>query len=60
MKDTILSIIRHTLTFGGGFLVAKGLLSDSTIATAIPAVVTAIGAVWGAYDEYRAAKAAKS
>lgn len=58
MKDTILSLLRHALTFGGGFLVAKGLLSDSTLGTLIPAVVTAIGAVWGAVDEYLAAKKA--
>lgn len=59
MKDTILSLIRHALTFGGGFLVAKGLLADSTLATVIPSVVTAIGALWGAYDEYAAARKAK-
>lgn len=58
MKDTILSLLRHALTFGGGYLVAKGLLNDTTLGTLIPAVVTAVGAVWGAVDEYLAAKKA--
>ncbi len=57
-KDTILSIVRHLLTFGGGFLVAKGLVSDSTLGTLIPSVVAAIGAIWGAADEFIAAKKA--
>lgn len=59
MKNTILSLLRHGLTFGGGYLVAKGLISDATIGTLIPAVITAAGAVWGAVDEYRAERAAK-
>lgn len=57
-KDTILSIIRHILTFGGGFLVAKGIVSDSALATLIPSVVAAVGAIWGAADEFIAAKRA--
>ena len=57
-KDTILSLLRHALTFGGGFLVAKGLVNETSLGTLIPAVVAAIGAVWGAYDEFAAAKKA--
>ena len=30
MNNTILSIIRHALTFVGGLLVTKGLISDGT------------------------------
>lgn len=56
MKQTILSLIRHGLTFGGGFLAAKNLISNETLAALIPAVVTAVGALWGAVDEYLAAK----
>lgn len=59
MKDTILSIIRHLLTFGGGLLAARGLLSDETIIALAAAVPTFIGLVWGASDEYIAAKRAK-
>lgn len=60
MKDTILSLLRHALTFGGGFLLAKGLLSDATLNAVIPAIVTAVGACWGAVDEYLAAKKANA
>jgi hypothetical protein len=59
MKDTILSILRHALTFGGGLLVAKGFLSDSTVMQLAAAVPTFAGLLWGAIDEYLAAKKAK-
>lgn len=55
-KDTILSLIRHALTFGGGFLVAKGMLTESSLGTLVPSVAAAIGAIWGAVDEYLAAR----
>lgn len=57
-KDTILSLIRHALTFGGGYLAAKGTISNDALATLIPAIVAAVGAVWGAADEFLAARKA--
>ncbi len=59
MKNTILSILRHALTFGGGLLVTKGLISDGTANEVAGAISTAIGLIWGAVDEYRAEQAAK-
>lgn len=59
-KDTILSIVRHALTFGGGLLVTKGIASESIVETAIAAVITLVGAVWGAVDEHTAAEKAKA
>lgn len=59
MKNTVLSLLRHALTFGGGYLAAKGLLSEDTLSALVPALITAVGAVWGAVDEYRAERAAK-
>jgi hypothetical protein len=56
MHDTILSILRHTLTFVGGLLVAQGLITDATVAQAVGPIVATAGALWGALDEYRAAK----
>lgn len=58
MKNTILSVIRHGLTFGGGYLAAKGFISSDTATAIVPAVVTAVGVIWGAVDEYLAEKAA--
>jgi hypothetical protein len=59
MKDTILSIIRHGLTIAGGVLVTKGYIADTTSLEVAGALAAAIGGLWGAIDEYRAAAAAK-
>jgi len=59
MKDTILSILRHALTFGGGILVAKGIVTDAASADIIGALCTLVGVAWGAIDEYLATKKAK-
>jgi hypothetical protein len=59
MKETILSIIRHGLTIAGGVLVTKGYLAEETALAAAGACSSAIGTLWGAVDEYRAARAAK-
>lgn len=59
MKNTILSILRHGLTFVGGLLVTKGLLSDGTANEVAGALTTTVGLIWGAVDEYLAEKAAK-
>jgi len=58
MKDTILSIIRHALTFGGGFIASKGILSEDTTQSVVAGLVTFIGLIWGAVDEYLASKKA--
>lgn len=59
MKNTVLSLIRHALTFGGGFIVAKGYLSDDTVTQLAAAFPTFVGLVWGAVDEYLAERKAK-
>ena len=45
-KEQVLGLIRHTLTFVGGILIAKGLVSETTSTEIIGAVVTLIGSVW--------------
>ncbi|RRJ96862.1 hypothetical protein Ga0100231_024150 [Opitutaceae bacterium TAV4] len=59
MKDTILSILRHLLTIGGGVLVTRGVLGESTVEGLAGTAIAFIGGVWGAVDEYRASKKAK-
>lgn len=44
-KTQILGIIRHVLTFGGGFLVAKGIVDESTVSQVVAAVITVVGAI---------------
>lgn len=45
-KESILGIVRHILTFGGGFMTQNGLASQDDVTTGISAVVTLIGVVW--------------
>lgn len=58
-KETILGIIRHAATFGGGVLTSKGLTSADEISTGVGALVTLIGVVWSVMQKRAAAKAAK-
>jgi len=45
-KTQVLGIIRHTLTFVGGILIAKGLISEGSVAEIIGGVITLTGAIW--------------
>jgi hypothetical protein len=59
MKETILSIIRHALTFGGALIAANNNISTDTASAVTGAIVALVGVTWGAVDEYKAAKAAR-
>ncbi len=58
-KETILGIIRHAATFGGGVLTSNGLASDDDITSGVGALVTLIGVIWSITQKRAAAKAAK-
>ena len=45
--ENISSILRHILTFGGGFIVAKGWISAEALPGIVGAVLTIGGVVWG-------------
>ena len=45
-KESILGIIRHMLTFGGGFMTQNGMATDDQVTTAVSAAVTLIGVIW--------------
>jgi len=45
-KEQILGIVRHTLTFVGGIVVAKGLVDEATVTEIIGGVLTLTGAIW--------------
>jgi hypothetical protein len=55
-KDQILGLVRHALTFGGGFLVTKGWSDDSTNAELIGGLLAVIGAIWSMIIKIRAPK----
>ena len=45
-KQAILGIVRHILTFGGGFMTQNGLATGEEVTTGVSAVVTLIGVIW--------------
>jgi hypothetical protein len=45
-KEQVMGIIRHTLTFVGGIVVAKGLVDETTVTEIIGGVLTLTGAIW--------------
>ncbi len=49
-KLRILGLVRHLLTFAGGYLVASGKLDEGTVNEAGAALVVLIGAVWSYFS----------
>jgi hypothetical protein len=49
--EQISSILRHILTFGGGFAVAKGWVSAETMTGIVGAIITIGGVVWGLFNK---------
>lgn len=47
-KSQILGIVRHVLTFGAGFLIAKGKLDAPGAENIIGGLLAVIGGVWSA------------
>ena len=45
-KQAILGIVRHILTFGGGFMTQNGLATGEEVTTGVSAAVTLIGVIW--------------
>lgn len=59
-KQAALSLLRHALTCGGGYLVGRGIVPASEVTTWIPLIMTLVGALWGPADEFIAARKAGS
>jgi len=45
-KQSILGVVRHILTFGGGLLVAKGTIEEPMMLEAVGSIITLIGIIW--------------
>lgn len=45
-KEQVLGIVRHVLTFAGGLLVAKGIVTEAISQELIGAAITLIGGIW--------------
>lgn len=45
-KESVLGIVRHVLTFAGGYVAAKGVVDQAIVNEGIGAVMTIIGIAW--------------
>ena len=45
-KEQVLGVLRHSLTFLGGLLMAQGLLDDAMVAELSGAIITLVGGLW--------------
>lgn len=45
-REQVLGIVRHSLTFIGGFLVMKGLVDETTVTEIVGGVITLTGTIW--------------
>jgi hypothetical protein len=55
MKDQILGLVRHALTFVGGIIVAKGLVDDILFQEILGGIMTLVGGVWSVVSKKSAA-----
>jgi hypothetical protein len=50
-KEQLLGILRHVLTFAGGFLVLRGLVDESLVMELSGAIITLVGGIWSILDK---------
>jgi hypothetical protein len=50
-KEQVLGIVRHTLTFIGGIVIARGLVDETLVTEVIGGVLTLTGAIWSIIDK---------
>jgi len=55
MKEQVLGLVRHALTFIGGIIVAKGVIEAGLTEEIIGGVMTLVGALWSVFSKKTAA-----
>ena len=50
-KAMILSIIRHSLTFVGGLLMAKGLIDEAAVSELVGGIMAVTATIWGIIEK---------
>ena len=55
MTEQTMGLIRHILTFVGGWLVTLGYFDESTISGLVGALTTVVGTVWSWWSKQNAA-----
>lgn len=53
MTALINGLIRHAMTFGGGFLLEDGLTTATDLEAATGAVLTLVGIGWSIYNKLK-------
>jgi len=53
-------LVRHVLTFGGGFLVTDGTLTDGDLQAVIAGVIAISGVIWSVFHKNGVAARIKS
>lgn len=51
MSDKVKGLLRHVLTFLGGYLVTQGIIDEAMLAEIVGAVITLTGFVWSWLDK---------
>lgn len=50
-KEQVLGIVRHTMTFVGGILIAKGLIDEGVVTEITGAILTLVGSIWSVVEK---------
>ena len=45
-KESVMGVLRHCLTFGGGLLVTRGTIDEASMLELVGAIVTIAGVAW--------------
>lgn len=54
-RDLFAGAVRHLATFGGGWLIAHGILQSNQLNAFIGSLCFLCGVVWSAWDKWRRA-----
>jgi len=50
-QEQALGILRHVLTFVGGVLMAKGVVTEGWVTDTVGAIMTLTGSIWSLVDK---------
>jgi hypothetical protein len=51
--EFVLGLVRHGLTFGGGWLVTTGIATETEVETGIGFAISLMGLVWSWYRKWK-------
>lgn len=54
--EVVGGLIRHLLTFGGGYFVAKGVVDEATMTTIVAGILSVMGGIWSVTAKKKAAE----